>query len=575
MTNSESSEPESVNRGESTELLRRQAAALERLATVSDPEYNPNKKLLQKIVALAVAGGGIVVGTYEFAQFVVESHERRTMITNWVGAAREMYEVEGSATEAGEMLSRASELGPQDVEVIKLGAYIDGMRTVERLVNLDRPFNKDDVEAYGRAMGQAVMLERVAPDSPDWAILRGQLALAAKEPDRARAFLERALVIDPSNAFATLRLALVHLDIANAASDPATRDRELTACRVGLDQALQFNPKSKWALLWKATVAFESDKDPTAAANFVQQALQIDPRFVNALVTLGGCEMAREDWAAAERAYVRALTIRPDESFAITNLAYVYGAQDKYEIGLRYARRATDADAGSLRAWAMRGLLARELAKATVGDEATRGELLEEAIDSYSKALDLDPRQVDAYIERSILNRETGNLQQAGDDARNAVMFGPLDPYAWNVLGRFQAAVGFHDKAVETFTKVIELDAAFDTAYLDRAKARVASGNRTLAAKDFDLALERATVEFRPDILLARGQFREDGGERDRALADYVAARTAQPDLFAAWLAEARVLKALGRVDESQAAAREALQLRPGDEAARALIEGE
>jgi tetratricopeptide (TPR) repeat protein len=89
------------------------------------------------------------------------------------------------------------------------------------------------------------------------------------------------------------------------------------------------------------------------------------------------------------------------------------------------------------------------------------------------------------------------------------------------------------------------------------------------------LALERATVEFRPDILLARGQFREDGGERDRALADYVAARTAQPDLFAAWLAEARVLKALGRVDESQAAAREALQLRPGDEAARALIEGE
>jgi len=44
--------------------------------------------------------------------------------------------------------------------------------------------------------------------------------------------------------------------------------------------------------------------------------------------------------------------------------------------------------------------------------------------------------------------------------------------------------------------------------------------------------------------------------------------------IFAAWLAEAGVLKALGRVDESKAAACEALQLRPGAAAARALSEG-
>ena len=569
MPNSRSPEQAPEDRGESQELLRRQAEALERLATVSDPEYKPRQKVIQRLMAVGIAGGGVVLATYQFALFVMESYERRGMVANWVEAAREMYEVEGSAAEAGEMLKRAAELGPQDVDVVKLGAYIDGMRAVERLVNLDRPFDKADVEEYGRAMGQAVMLERVDPESPEWAILRGQLALAAGEPDRARAFLDKALAIDPKNAFATLLLALVHLNLANETKEKAVRERELADCRSGLDNALRLNPRFKWALLWKAAVALEVDKDPKAAIKSLDEALAIDPRFVQAYVTLGNCNKLQEDWAAAERSYVRALTIRPDEVLALSMLAYVYGAQDKYEIGLRYARRATDAAPGSLRAWKMRGLLARELAKVTAGSEAERTELLKEAIDAYSKALDLDPRKVDAYIERSALNLQTKQPQQAGEDARNAVLFGPDDPYAWNALGKFQAEAGFHDKAAETFAKVIELDPTFDTAYLDRAKARVASGDRARAAADLDLALEKASAEFRPEILLARGKFLESGGDKERALADFVAARKAQADLFDAWMAEAAVLKALDRLEESKAAAREALQLRPEDEAAR------
>ena len=574
MQSSKSPEPGADDRGESQVLLRRQAEALERLATVSDPEYKPRQKVIQRLMAVGIAGGGIVLATYQFGLFVMDSYERRGMVANWVEAAREMYEVEGSAAEAGEMLKRAAELGPQDVDVVKLGAYIDGMRAVERLVNLDRPFDKADVEEYGRAMGQAVMLERVDPESPEWAILRGQLALAAGEPDRARTFLDKALAIDPKNAFATLRLALVHLNLANASSDKAVRDRELAECRSGLDLALKLNPQFKWALLWKASVVLEVDKDPKIAIKILEQALEIDPRFVNALVTLGICEMSREDWNAAERALVRALAIRPNEALALNELAYVYGAQDKYEIGLRYARRSTDANPGNLRAWNMRGLLARELAKATAGTESERAELLKEAINAYSKALDLDPRNVSAYVERSTLNRLTGHLQQAGEDARNAVMFGPERTFAWNALGRFQAEAGFHDKAAETFAKVIELDPTFDTAYLDRARARIASGDRVRAATDLDAALEKASSEFRPEILLARGKFLESGGDQERALADFVAARTAQIDLFDAWMAEAGVLKALGRLEDSKTAAREALQLRPGDKAARVLSEG-
>jgi tetratricopeptide (TPR) repeat protein len=574
MPSSESPEPTNPDRDESTELLRRQAVALERLVVVADPTSAPRKKFVARMIALAVGWSGAVVGAYQFGIFVVESHAKRSMVANWVDAAREMYEVEGSATEAGEMLSRAAELSPENVTVRKFAAYIDGMRAVERLVNLDRPFNRSDVEEYGRAMGQAVMLERVDPDSPDWAVLRGQLALAVGEPLRAEAFLKTALTIDPTSAFATLRLALVHWYLANAAKDPIIREREIAACRSGIDEALRLNPQFKWALLWKGVVALEVDQNPTAAAAAMEEALALDPRFVNALNTLGNCHKIQEQWEQAERAYARALAIRPDEVLALTDLAVVYGAQDKYEIGLRYARRATDAAPGSLKAWTMRGLLARELAKVSAGSEADRDELVAEAITAYSTALDLDPRQADAYIERSNLFRQTNNLQQAGEDARNAVLFGADDPYAWNALGKYLADAGFHEKAASTFDKVIELDGAFDTAYLDRARAHLAAGHRAQGAKDLDTALQKATEDFRAEILLERGKFHLAGGDRELALADFVAARKAQPEMFDAWIAEASVFKALGRMEEAKAAALEALQLRPGDETAKKLSEG-
>jgi tetratricopeptide (TPR) repeat protein len=561
--------------GEPNELLRRQAAALERLAEVSDPEYKPRQKVVQKLIAAAIAGSGVVLGTYEFAQFVIESHERRAMVANWVEAARELYEVEGSADEAGELLKRAEEVAQQDVDVVKLGAYIDGMRTVERLVNLDRPFDKSDMEAYGRAMGQAVMLERVDPGSPEWAILRGQLALAAREPDRARAFLDRALAIDPRSAFATLRLALVHLDLAKRAASAGDRDRELAEARRLVDRSIELAPRFKWGHLWKGVVALEVDKDADAAIASFRKAVEIDPRFANGWYSIGAATETKEDWAATEQAYVRSLEIRPDLDAALSGLAFVYGSQDKYEIGLRYARRATDANPGSLKAWNMRGRLARELALVTEARDAeAAGELWKEAIDAYSKALDLDPRMADAYIERSDLNLRTKRLAEAGEDARNATMFAPQDPYAWNALGRYQLQAGFPDKAVETFAKVLALDAAFDTALLDRARALDALGQRDAAVAELDRALEKATEDFRTDILLERGRIREAARKLDAALGDFVAARTAKADLFEAWMSEARVLKALGRTDEARAAAREALQLRPDDEGAKAMVGG-
>jgi len=62
------------------ELLRRQAAAMERLALVSDPEYIPRARALRRLAGMVVALSGGVLAAYEFAIFVYESHQRRGKI---------------------------------------------------------------------------------------------------------------------------------------------------------------------------------------------------------------------------------------------------------------------------------------------------------------------------------------------------------------------------------------------------------------------------------------------------------------------------------------------------------------
>ncbi|MDA1106160.1 MAG: tetratricopeptide repeat protein [Planctomycetota bacterium] len=544
---------------------------------MSDPDYKPRKRIFAKMVGIAVAGGGALVAGWELGSYLVESYQRRALVSNWVDAARELYEVEGAPERSREMLDQARELAPQNVDVVKLSAYIEGMGVVERLLNLDRPFGTEDVDAYGQAMGQAIMLERVDPDAPEWALLRGQLALAAREPHRAERFLQQAVDRDPESAFAHMRLALVHMNLALAEEDQDKQASELVTCNQLLDEALSLDPRSKWCLLWKGLVVFELQADPEGAIEWYKKALEVDPRFANAWLSLGSAQEGLQLWDEAQSSYLRALELRPDLAQALVGLGYVHGAQDRYEIGLRYARAATETDKGSLEAWNMRGLLARELAGdlgSTPEEIADRDALVQEAIDAYSAALDLNPQSADAYIERSNLNRTAGRLREAGNDARNGVLFGPDDPYAWNALAKFQSSAGLLAKSEETFTKVLELDPEFDTAYLDRAACRVAQGNRIGAAEDLEAALANATDDFRVEILIARGDLRRTDADLHAALADYVAARELDPNSFDAWIAEARLLAQLNRTEQAKEAATHAIELHPGDEEARALAGG-
>lgn len=550
----------------SVDINKRQAEALERLVDLFDPKRKPRKRFALRVVGYVFAGVSAAMGLKEVARLAYESYLRRETITHWVEASRETYVVEGDSASALELLKKADEFDQQNPSVIKLMAYIDGMQTVEHLFNLDRPFMKEDVAAYGKAQSNAIMLQNVQPDDPDWAILRGQLALVVNEPERAKVFLEKALQLDPKNDFAMLRMALIHRKLALKATEdkkePLSK-AEWGQCQKMLDQTLQINPKSKFAMLWQGTIELEDRKDPAKAKKWFEKAIEVDQRFVLAWQSLGETNKKSGDLPAAEKAYLRTLEIRPNVDAALTGLAYVYGAQDQYEIGLRYARLSTDMNEKSFDAWIMRGLLAFELANLGIQtpEKSRSDEYIEEAIKSYSKALDLNPRNGEAYWQRSALYRKSGKLDECFQDATNAVLFEPNDARAWNSLARCYEARKLHAEAIINFGEAIARDPTYTSAYLFRAKELIAIGNMDDAWKDFELALEHPSKDLNADIRLARGLFQVDKGNLDAALTEFIAARDADPNLFEAWKSEARTLRYLNRIEESKAAARHALAI--------------
>ncbi|MDI9404300.1 MAG: tetratricopeptide repeat protein, partial [Limnohabitans sp.] len=218
-------------------LLDRQADALEQLVFVLDPSKKPKKRGVARFVGYMMLASSIVLGGYEFVSWVFEQWERRAMIANWLAVARDMQDVENAPELALELLEQANEVDPQNADVVRLRAYVRGMQAVKRLLQLDRPMSTEDVAIAAAAAAEASLLEQLDPNAPDWALLRGQLAMAQREPERARAYFETALSLDPENVLVRVRSADMHFEHGKSieTTDPVAAKEEFATAKRFLD----------------------------------------------------------------------------------------------------------------------------------------------------------------------------------------------------------------------------------------------------------------------------------------------------------------------------------------------------
>ena len=506
MVDEKSTDSAEANAPDPLLLNERQVDAIERVAKHLAPDDVIEKRwrrFVAKTIGVVMFATAVVTGGWELATFAIENWQQRSTINTWIEVAREVYEDEGNGEVAKEFLSKVEEIDPQNAKLIRLAAYIDGMSMMEVLLNLDRPWNQDELNQADMAKAQGILLHKVDSGSPDGLILRAQVTAALKEYERAEQFLQDALKVDPKNDFAKVRLAMVRLQQADSTEDSNIFDAKVEEAEQLLNEAIKINPNSSLAAIWLGDLESNYKWNIDKAIEWYNKALSINPRYHLAHFSIGTLHLDEENYDDARASLEKTLELKPSYSKAFAQLGWLYGYQDLYETGLQYTRKANAIDPGFLEGWEVTGRLAWELG--LQGDS----DALAEANNAFSIALELDPTNPQWYYLRSEINLFNGDLFGAGKDARQAVRFGPDDARSHLHLGNYLLQINppQYANAEASFQKALELEEDLDDARRNLALVLEEQGQISDSLAELEWLAKNSSADIRAINLVALGNF--------------------------------------------------------------------
>lgn len=141
------------------------------------------------------------------------------------------------------------------------------------------------------------------------------------------------------------------------------------------------------------------------------------------------------------------------------------------------------------------------------------------AIESFNKAIELDPNYALAFNDRGVANYHLNNLQTAQEDYSKAIELDPNYAYAYHNRGIVSVDLNQNNEALADFNRSIELDPSYVSAYNYRCYVYNNLGDSQRALTDCNKA-----IELDPSYSYAyhnRGIANYNLGKRQEALADY------------------------------------------------------
>ena len=153
---------------------------------------------------------------------------------------------------------------------------------------------------------------------------------------------------------------------------------------------------------------------------------------------------------------------------------------------------------------------------------------LDNAIKDYSKAIELKPEYAAAYNNRGAAYGMIGEVDAAIKDLNKAIDVNPEDAQAYYNRGIAYANQRDFESAITDYSKAIELKPEYAEAYSNRSDAYRRKDYFDAAIKDSNKA-----IDLKPDLAAAyinRGNAYDDTGEVDAAIRDYNKAIELDPE---------------------------------------------
>ena len=149
------------------------------------------------------------------------------------------------------------------------------------------------------------------------------------------------------------------------------------------------------------------------------------------------------------------------------------------------------------------------------------------AINAFTKAIELDQKYANAYVNRGFAHYKLGNYRQAIENYDNAIELDPKHVLAYNNRGVAYKELSNYRQAIENYDKAIELNPKYGIAYYNRSVAYKELSNYRQAIEDLS-----KDIELEPKYANAynnRGTAYEKLGNYRQAVEDYDKAIALEP----------------------------------------------
>ncbi len=196
-----------------------------------------------------------------------------------------------------------------------------------------------------------------------------------------------------------------------------------------------------------------------------------------------------------------------------------------------------------------------------LGDLLRKQGHIEEAMEHYHKAIEINPNYANAQYNLGIALAIKGQFDEAIEHYRQAIQINPNFSEALNNLGAALAAQGRFDQAIENYRKAIQSNPTNSEAQYNLGNALAAQGRFDEAIKNYRKAIQNnpnfSEAQYKlGNALAAQGRFNE-------AIENYYKAIQSNPNFPEARYNLGNALAAQGRFDEAIENYRQAIQSNP------------
>ncbi|MER3447202.1 MAG: hypothetical protein C4291_10325 [Candidatus Dadabacteria bacterium] len=325
---------------------------------------------------------------------------------------------------------------------------------------------------------------------------RGEGYLKRGMLDKAIAEFSEAIKINPRDANAYYNRGIAYY--YKGQYDQAISD---------FNKVLEINPGSVMAYKSRGLAYQKKGQYDKAISDYDNAIKEIDPVYTEIHINRGvAYARSKGEYDKAISDYSKAIEINPKNALAYYNRGIAYQAKGRYDKAISDYSKAIEINPSYAAAYINRGIV-----------YANRG-LLDQAASDYNRAVEIDPKYGEAIYQNAYVNKDRNDKAISGfnktlkispiydnnKDAQydqaiynytKAIEANPRDAQAYYHRGVAYYNKGQYDKAIADFNKAIELNPDYDRpinglAYL------LALDNKQLNKA---LELSRHSLELKPD----------------------------------------------------------------------------